>query len=111
MSHFFLLVFFVSSLAVGIIILALAVATVLSYRPYNSFYVPINKAIMDEKAVMGFSYAQMVYIVNVMTDLEREIERPWWARFIRYPKDQLDMNREIVEQLIPRLQLLEATHK
>jgi len=52
-------------------------------------------------AVMPFSYAQMAHIVNVLADVERN------AQTWQYPLDKLEANREIVENLISRLTLLE----
>jgi hypothetical protein len=86
----------------------------LSHRRYNADEVlPDKGKLVDQVAVMSFSYRMMHEIVTALLDLDYEMERSVFFRFWKYP---YSMKRkilfvEIVQLMSERMALLEASQQ
>lgn len=65
-----------------------------AYDKYNShfpdFKLPSGETIDDSKSMNTWSYAQLKSIINVIWDVHKEMRKPFFMRFVRYPVTEVE---------------------
>ena len=79
------------------LIVVLIIFNVIRFKPsYDTDFSPVCDNILEESAMMGFQYRDMLLLFNLLIDFQRQIDVPFFRRFYRYPytkEKQVAINR------------------
>jgi hypothetical protein len=81
---------------------------------YNQGYPSIDKSLMKLQVATSLTAGEIILIINLIFDLDRQISRPFFLRFFKYPKDQrfaLNSARIRLENLLSAMETLHSAHQ